>query len=164
MTSDFYVVTTEGDYVLQAKYSGDLDNKRTLEKLELERRYWQKKEVPWFIITEKDIPTNIKKNTEWLNPYMSYEMTNIVDKMYFYECQFIQNKNRTIIELSKELDKHYNLENGSSLAEIRALLATKFFKFDITKDLQKLTCGIISIAHKSDIESIEMEYLYAVGQ
>jgi hypothetical protein len=29
---------------------------RTIEKLEIERRYWEVKEIPWSIVTEQNIP------------------------------------------------------------------------------------------------------------
>lgn len=59
MSSDFLVNTTDRKYskfALQAKYAKDLNDPRTVEKLELERRYWQSKDVPWQIVTEKEIP------------------------------------------------------------------------------------------------------------
>ena len=48
MTTDFYVISKNiksitSQLALQAKYSKDLDDTRTIEKLELELRYWDKK-------------------------------------------------------------------------------------------------------------------------
>ena len=60
MTSDFYIVSSDKElsqFVLQAKYSTDLMKPRTIEKLEIERRYWHSKGISWQIITEKDIPS-----------------------------------------------------------------------------------------------------------
>ena len=61
MTTGFYVISKDiksitSQLALQAKYSNDLDDARTIEKLELERRYWEQKDVDFKIITEKDIP------------------------------------------------------------------------------------------------------------
>lgn len=50
MSSEFYVVSVNKDsrqFALQAKYSKDLDDIRTTEKLEIERYYWQSKGIPW---------------------------------------------------------------------------------------------------------------------
>jgi hypothetical protein len=69
MSSDFVVNTGEEDrpvFALQVKPSSKLEDKRTVEKLEIERRYWLQKEIPWFLTTEKQIPSTVFKNIEWL--------------------------------------------------------------------------------------------------
>src|SRR4029077_2998143 len=73
MTTDF-VVTVRGstglvDCARTVKYRQDLASKRTLEKLEFERRYWDKRGIDWAIVTENDIPNGIAKNIQWLHPY-----------------------------------------------------------------------------------------------
>ena len=39
---------------------------RVREKLEIERRYWLKRNVEWRIITEDEIPNTKIRNIEWL--------------------------------------------------------------------------------------------------
>ncbi|WP_000202886.1 TnsA endonuclease N-terminal domain-containing protein, partial [Vibrio sp. RC586] len=56
MSTDFLVDTNKPELprmAIQVKTSSDLSNPRTIEKLELERRYWALKEVPWYLLTEK---------------------------------------------------------------------------------------------------------------
>lgn len=48
--------------------SKSLERKSTLEKLEMERRYWSAKEIDWAIVTEKDINITKSKNIEWVLP------------------------------------------------------------------------------------------------
>ncbi|TPQ25580.1 TnsA endonuclease N-terminal domain-containing protein [Methylomonas koyamae] len=47
---------------LQAKYSENLQDTCTIEKLEIEGRYWAQKCVPWMLVTEKDIPLVVFNN------------------------------------------------------------------------------------------------------
>jgi len=71
MSTDFLVDTNKPELVrmaIQVKTSSDLSNPRTVEKLELERRYWAIKEVPWYLLTEKQIPKTVTKNIAWLYP------------------------------------------------------------------------------------------------
>lgn len=71
MSSDFLVDTSRPDeprFALQAKYSSELQKPRVIEKLELERRYWENKGVPWRLITEKEIPSTVVANIKWLYP------------------------------------------------------------------------------------------------
>jgi len=70
MSSDFLVNSSNKErskFVLQAKYTDAFGEPRTIEKLELERRYWEKKGVPFFLVTEQEIPKIVLQNIEWLS-------------------------------------------------------------------------------------------------
>jgi len=136
MSSDFLVNSQDPNqpkFVLQVKHSEALSDARTIEKLELERRYWQLKEVPWFLITERDIPETVIKNIKWLYPALRDEidMELLVHRVDFYEHHFSENPNKSIIDICKNLDIAYELQVGESLAEVRHLLAKRCFTFDI---------------------------------
>src|SRR5699024_12394325 len=53
-------------FAIQVNPAAALQDERTLEKLELERRYWQQKQIPWLIFTDKEINPVVKANIEWL--------------------------------------------------------------------------------------------------
>lgn len=56
LTTDF-LITVNGGYVARAiKPKTELQKLRVREKLEIERRYWLKRNVEWRIITEDEIP------------------------------------------------------------------------------------------------------------
>nr|WP_206599045.1 TnsA endonuclease N-terminal domain-containing protein [Pseudovibrio sp. WM33] len=76
MSSDFLVDTSDEQtpgFALQAKYKDALLDARTVEKLELKRRYWQAKGVLWYLITEQEVPAVATKNIQWLPPAMREE-------------------------------------------------------------------------------------------
>ncbi|WP_077339689.1 TnsA endonuclease C-terminal domain-containing protein [Pseudocolwellia agarivorans] len=136
MSSDFLVNSQDpkqSKFVLQAKQSEALDDARTIEKLELERRYWQLKEVPWFLITERDIPETVIKNIKWLYPAQRDEidMELLIQRVDYYDHHFSKNPNKNIIDICKNLDIAYELQVGESLAEVRHLMAKRCFTFDI---------------------------------
>lgn len=58
MTTDFLVTYRAGiGNTLEAiavKPSNQLDNRRTLQKLEIERQYWLKRNIPWKVVTENN--------------------------------------------------------------------------------------------------------------
>ena len=135
MSSDFYVDRKDSkqpNFVLQTKYVTDLEDIRTIEKLELERRYWESTKIPWYILTEKDIPATVLNNIKWLYPAMRESNIPVYEKLDDYMQKFAQYPHLTLIELSKKIDQAYDLELGSSLLEIRELLAQRYFIFDIT--------------------------------
>jgi len=55
LTCDFMITTLKGQKARTIKMSSELTNKRVLEKLEIERRYWFKQGIDWKIITENEL-------------------------------------------------------------------------------------------------------------
>lgn len=143
MSSDFLVNTSNTDqskFALQAKYSQAMEDPRTIEKLELERRYWLQKDVPWQLITDQDIPKIVFQNISWLYPAQRDELNDevLLDRHKFYSHQFQQHPNKSIIEIAKKLDVEYKMSIGESLLEIRQLLARRCFIFNILIPINKL--------------------------
>ena len=143
MSSDFLVNTTDSKrpkFVIQAKYSEALTDYRTIEKLELERRYWNEKEVPWFIVTEIDIPKVVVKNIAWLYPAQRDEVESdvLIERTQFYAHHFNEKPNSLIVDICKALDVAYVLPTGESLFEVRQLLANRCFYFDFFIQSHKL--------------------------
>tara|TARA_R110002074_G_scaffold373069_2_gene548830 strand:+ start:87257 stop:88084 length:828 start_codon:yes stop_codon:yes gene_type:complete len=146
MSSDFLVNAHNSEqpkFVLQAKYTEALSDPRTVEKLELERRYWVKKEVDWLLITEQDIPITVFQNINWLYPAQRDEIDGdeILQRMQFYAHQFNEAPQKTLLNIAKSIDVAYGLPLGESLREIRQLLAKRCFLFDIYKPIIKLVAG-----------------------
>ncbi|WP_417439881.1 TnsA endonuclease C-terminal domain-containing protein [Idiomarina abyssalis] len=160
MSSDFLVDSSNEEtprFVFQAKYASALDDERTVEKLELERRYWVEKDVPWYLITDHQIPKEVSKNVNWLYPVGRSEEDDELasEQIEFYQHQFTQNPNQTIISLCKKLDTSYDLNAGESLYEVRRLLAKRYFEFDIFTPITKLKVGAL---RASDLGFIKEAY------
>ncbi|MGP5481315.1 TnsA endonuclease N-terminal domain-containing protein, partial [Pseudomonas helleri] len=71
LTSDFLVDFEDPQrpsIAIQAKYSADLQKPEVIERLELERRYWQEKGIPWAIVTEREVSREAFANIQWLYP------------------------------------------------------------------------------------------------
>lgn len=75
MTTDFLLTIKQPDGSTRLaartlKYTESLKPgkglERTLEKFEIERAYWSGREVDWSIVTEKDLPTALIQNLDWL--------------------------------------------------------------------------------------------------
>jgi hypothetical protein len=146
MSSDFLLKSSDPEnhtFAIQVKESSTLENARTVEKLEVERRYWLEKEIPWFLVTEKEIPKEVFRNIDWLynvqvGIYKSEEEARFFE---VYSAHLEQNAQLTIIDLCKQLDVSYQLDPGESLFQLRVLLARRYFHFDICIPYGKLRCG-----------------------
>lgn len=164
MSSDFLVSTrniNQSKFALQVKYAQAMQDPRTIEKLELERRYWLKKEVPWYLVTELDIPKTVFQNISWLYPAVRDGLRDetIMDRQNFYAHQFQQHPNKTITEIAKKMDVEYHLAIGESLLEIRQLLARRCFIFDILTPTHKLKASDIQAGDMSTfMEVLHVSY------
>lgn len=84
MTSDFYITFYKSNrpgiaqLAIQAKYSKDLEDIRSIEKIELERKFWKKKEIDFCIVTELDIPKTVLNNIKWLYPAKKFKLNPFV--------------------------------------------------------------------------------------
>lgn len=171
MTSDFYITLNAknkamtSQMVLQVKYAKDLDDPRTLEKIELERRFWQRKDVPFYIITENDIPKTVSINIKWLYPSKNIHSSKVLwDELEYYSKQLGQNRHLKLIEFYKKCDAANDLDIGTSIGLIKEFLAHDYMSFNIMKDYRKLLCSEISVVKQKHQDYIVEEIRLAANQ
>ena len=140
MTSDFLITFKSGMANTLAaraiKISKDLDDRRTLEKLEIERQYWLRRNIPWGIVTEKNMPINIVKNIQYLHPKRNPENLPVKPSLIptikaALEKEILLTE-QTLVESALKVDTGLGLSPGDSLAVIRHLLATKQWHTDMS--------------------------------
>jgi len=170
MTTDFYVISKDiksitSQLALQAKYSNDLDDARTIEKLELERRYWEQKDVDFKIITEKDIPRTVTDNIKWLYPSKNTYLITIDENDFtFYSEQMIKNSSLKIIDFCIKIDSAYDYPLGTALSKLKNLIAHGYISFNIRKDYRKIFCSDLSIVDSGYLNYIDKELKRASNQ
>ncbi|MCY7294976.1 TnsA endonuclease C-terminal domain-containing protein [Alteromonas sp. a30] len=151
LTTDFVVSSTNPEmklFAIQAKPAEELEKAGTIERLELERRYLEYKEIPWDIITKEDIPQTILQNIQWLYPAQEDKLKNQELQHYFelFRREFQKLPDAGAISIAQRLDMSYDLENGTALYWLRCLLAKRFFAFDMEIPYRKL---LVSDLHEN---------------
>ncbi|OUS06581.1 transposase [Gammaproteobacteria bacterium 42_54_T18] len=138
MTTDFLVDRmVDGKTIkiaLSGKYASDLDDPRTIEKQELERRYWHSKGVDWHIVTEKEIPATLVRNIRWLLPHFhSFDLSEQDRRLVFeqFTYAFGTYPPAKIAQISALLDQANEEEPGTYLSWLRHLLAQRAFIWDM---------------------------------
>ncbi len=154
MSSDFLVDSANSQnrqFVIQVKPLEAFEDTRIIEKLELERRYWQSKHVPWHLVTNNEIDPVVRQNLQWLLPDKSNALLNlsVLEQLRFMENMFQQRSGITVIDVCKHIDSSYGLELGQSLRDVRTLAANGLIKFDIFKPFQRCFAGELKF-HQSD--------------
>ena len=142
MTTDLLVdFNLNGQHSTQAvsvKYSQDLEDERTIEKFELERRFWEKEDIQWFVFTEHEVPVTCVKNIRWLAPHIhSYDLDESERTRVFENILHVFDAapEEKISFLLSELDQQQGLQPGSNLQYFRHLAAQSAFQWDIQKHL-----------------------------
>lgn len=145
LTTTFLITVedTNGEKVYFArsiKTDNDLSKKTTMEKLEIERRYWKAKGVHWAIITQKDIPLQKAKNIEWIHSAMhQYKDFELSSKEMVSLCgeflEYAGNSNLPIRKVSKDFDIKNGLKIGTALFLFRYLIAAKVIEINMDKEI-----------------------------
>lgn len=145
MTTDFVLTVRRGcsevDQARTVKYEKDLLSKRVLEKLEIERRYWESHGVDWKIVTEKQIPVVLAKNVQWFHQYRvledfatvsAAEAGQIISVLTLSVSTFVASPLRSV---TLQTDDRLGLEPGSSLSLVRHLLACRRWRVDMRRPI-----------------------------
>jgi TnsA endonuclease N terminal/TnsA endonuclease C terminal len=138
LTTDFYISlrNDKGSFerARTVKYSKDLSNRRTLEKFEIERCYWENRGIDWGIVTEHEIPTTLAKNVDFLHDawYLpSYMAVKDISPVADLLTRLIMELDQPLHELTTMSDKRLDLKAGTSLRVAYYLLATRQWHIDM---------------------------------
>ncbi|MDJ0658608.1 MAG: TnsA endonuclease N-terminal domain-containing protein [Crocosphaera sp.] len=89
LTTDFMLTVQQGQQSVQVartfKTIKDLSKKRTIEKLELERRYWRKHNIDWAIVTEEEIPKICASNIKWIHSDYHWNLSDEQNQINLYD-------------------------------------------------------------------------------
>lgn len=157
MSSDFVVdlsmPTGPERLAIQVKVSTDLMDPRTVEKLEIEQRYWKLKGIPWYLITEKQMPHTIMENLDLLYSarVQSESMEVLLQSLPIYADVLAQNLNTKLPEIGMLVDQAYSLEPGTSLSRLRTLAALRVLIFDISIPWTKLVSQDLQVVDNKDL-------------
>lgn len=159
LTTDFFITAIiDGKEVYFArtiKPEKYLENTRTIEKYQIEWKYWRNRDISWKIVTEKDIPKNFAENVEWI--HSEYRLDSTMEHSISEQrdiCELLKKRltiaDGQINKVTMSLDVELNLESGTSLGLFKHLLANKEIVMDMN---EKITGGtsvkdIISISGK----------------
>lgn len=144
MTTDFLITIKKPlgsrEIARTIKYAKDLSNKRVLEKFEIERIYWQNRNLSWSVVTEKDIDSIAVENIKWLHACRNKESfpfkttPELLKKAFQIMTHFFTDE-PVILKATRFCDSELNIPSGTSLTIFRHLLANHRWKIDMSKPL-----------------------------
>lgn len=150
VTTDLLIDFREGSQLaLSVKPSSKLSKHRVLEKLQIEKFYWESRGVDWKVMTEKEMPSTLRENLTWLQPYLSLDQaksfqigaTDVSDLLH----RISQEPAAPIARLCGKLDDLYSLEGGLHLSMLRYAVAHRLVRGPLDKPFHSWTYGDLSV-------------------
>lgn len=141
MTTDF-VLTIDGPIgktyrARTIKPSVELAKPRTLQKFEIERRYWAERGIDWGIVTEREYCPVVADNLWRLYPHQKCELSpRVIQRIRDTLQPDILALRAPLTALTSASDAHNNLPPGTSLLAAYHLLATRRWDIDLSKPLR----------------------------
>nr|WP_026682637.1 heteromeric transposase endonuclease subunit TnsA [Priestia megaterium] len=131
-----------GEHYYQAriiKQSQELEKNATLQRLELQRRYFEKKGIEFGIVTEKEINKQLARNIGWaLNSYDIQDYPSLIMNLPHLKrdmVQYLSNKVHTFQSIFHRLEREYNLDEGLGLILFKHLIANKEISMNLNKKI-----------------------------
>lgn len=160
MTTDFLLTVTQGDDVIDqartVKPAQQLSSRRTIEKLEIERCYWQRRKMSWGIVTEYEISEIFAKNVAWVHPFHARESLALSTVEIEHIVEFLNQRLQqqpALAILATDCDDQLGLLPGSSLAVARHLFATRRWQVDMSQPIPLRTPLVLSSVPVSEMQS-----------
>ena len=142
MTTDFVITVSASAGKVQIartiKPSNELENKRTIDKFEIERAYWESRGVSWGIVTEKEMPMTVIENIEWLHSsYYDIEHMSIASLEKYIQLMkpFLNRQNTSIIDVVTEFDAKFHLESGMALEILKHMMARREVQVNLNQKI-----------------------------
>lgn len=140
MTTDFLITINDGtDVARTVKLSDDLLNPRVLEKFQIERVYWEKNNIDWGIVTEKEIDQVYTKNISFVHNYYNLDQLDslkdldeeVFNNLMLNYISRLLNEDETIRNISNNFDGDFALLDGTGIAMFRCLIIRKIINVDM---------------------------------
>jgi len=123
------------------KPSSQLQSRRVIEKLEIERIYWKSEHIDWGIVTEREVNSQVVKNIAYLHSHYDISDRLSLSEPELYDIaetltSIITQTDLPLREATRLCDERLGLTRGDSLTVARHLLATRQWHIDITRPIE----------------------------
>jgi hypothetical protein len=153
----------EYQYARTIKDAAELEKNQTIERLELQRRYWHSRNIDFGIITPRDIPFQLSKNIEWVLSSLDvedYGLTELeMDQYANHFLRFLSIKDDSINSLISVFEKEMQIDTGTGLLVFRYLIAKRRVHINLNIELNlQLTSGELCTEVRNELKG-EMKHV-----
>lgn len=147
MTTDFLVTIKDNgrgkDVARTIKNTDELMKERTIEKFEIERKYWERREICWGIVTENEINKILAQNISFIHGYndigsidsfINLDKRQVEDLISEYVRRIIYN-DKSLRKIANLFDNDFLLKRGTGISIFKHLVIRKLIEVDLFKPL-----------------------------
>lgn len=142
MTVDFRIITDDGirhtTWARTVKPSDQLENYRVLEKLEIERTYFSGNNIDWGIITERQLPQQLRINVEHFRPYLVLDKHDLEEKTVRNSVDFLTPlvlKGVCLQDMARLWEKEFDGNLGDGITAIKFLIINWVWPVDLNQKI-----------------------------
>lgn len=126
-------------YARSIKDRNELEKRATLERLEIQRRYYESRNIDWAIVTAEEINKQKARNVEWVLPTLKIEdfglSYNEVNLFSPYLVDVLQSSMDPIRVALQSFERAYKLMEGTGLTLFRYLIASRRIEVNMNKPI-----------------------------
>jgi len=141
LTCDFMITMADGEKARTIKMTPELSEKRVLEKLEIERRYWVGQGIEWKIVTEREIAYTKARNIEWFYSACDADINGYENEINLM-LEMFESGGYSVIETARAVEGEFSLKSGIGLLLFKYLALNKRVEFDMSKPIDVKMRGI----------------------
>lgn len=141
MTTDLLIRKNNEWLARAVKTTRELENHRTLEKLEIERLYFKRRGIDWKIITEKQLNRHLIQNLTWLwygqSPESAFPDTDrqlLLDAESVFQKLYDKNT-LPFPAIIDRIESLYTAPPGFGICLFRSLIQKGIIKLDLSKPI-----------------------------
>lgn len=133
VTTDLLIDFSDGSQLaIPVKPATQLEDKRTIEKLQIEKSYWESSQVPCQIFTDQEVSKDLKMNLKWIKPLVDID----IEEDYPFSQQDVLDLVARLAKQPKsfvarqcgKLDDDYQLQPGFHISIFRFGIANQYLK------------------------------------
>ena len=129
------------DFPRSVKYEKDLEDERTIEKLELERQMWATWGKTLKLVTEHEVDRTLAANVGRIHQYRDPSALNDLSRDALVAItelltSKVQRLHRSLANVALEVDETLAMEPGQSLAVTKHLIASRRWQIDMTQPFE----------------------------
>jgi len=130
----------EIQYARAIKDAAELDKKATLERLEIQRRYWKARQVDFAVVTQHEIPYQRSRNIEWVLSALNVEDYGFsISQIQTYASilqEQLLSSDQSLRAILTSFEREMKEEAGTGLLVLRYLIASRLIQVNMDADIQ----------------------------
>lgn len=149
VTTDLVVeLKNKSGKAITVKYADELDDLRVVEKLQIEKVFWEQQGYKWEIFTEQEITPSIKENLEWLHA-ANQNLDDLYSELSILDVQLIFQRlkgiNKRLSTTCAALDDEYSCEPGFHIGLFRKAVAANLIDAPLNTVFRQWSCSDLSL-------------------